>query len=61
MLMFKYEEENVLDNEIIVEYMNRRKVTIIELFGILQELNLPTKELYEYMKEKGINKKLSKQ
>ena len=61
MLMFKYEEENVLDNEIIVEYMNRRKVTIIELFGMLQELNLPTKELYEYMKEKGINKKLSKQ
>ena len=36
-------------------------MTIIEIYSLLQQLNLPTKQLHEYMKEKGINKAVRKQ
>lgn len=35
-LMYRYEDKNVLENHIIVEYMISRKAMVADIFALLQ-------------------------
>ena len=52
----KYEQDNDIDDDKIVEYVDRRHDCIRDILRLLKMLGLPTKELMAYAKENGIIK-----
>jgi len=49
-----YEEDNDIDDDKIVEYVDRKHACIRDILRLLKELGLPTKELMAYAKENSI-------
>ena len=55
-LMFRYEEDNELDSNVIVAYMDRKHEIILDILRLLKELGLPYDELEKYVEKHGIGK-----
>jgi len=43
--MYKYEEDNILDHNILQAYVYRKKSTVVDLLELLPQLNLPSAHL----------------
>ena len=52
--MFKYEEENDLESNVIVAYMDRKHEIILDILRLLKELGFPSDELEKYVNKHGI-------
>ena len=54
--MFRYEEDNDLDSNVIVCYMDRKHDIMLDILRLLKELGLPHDELEKYVEKHGIGK-----